>query len=248
MFSDRYYPASMPDRIKQKTVVTQVMEEIRNLIASGAYSPGDKIPTEEELARQFGIGRSSIREAIKIFNYLGILESRAALGTFVQDRSRISSEALTWSLLLGSDELTEIIDIRGAIELWSLNRLADSLKANDPSAQKFIDKMQSIVDGMKDAADSKNRKKLREADYSFHLTVIESSHIPLFISIYEILRSFLNEEIKKSQDKYSDLKQIYREHNELLKTIKTGKKLKINHAYMAHIANIKDSLAISKKP
>ena len=92
------------------------MAEIRRLIASGAYAPGDKIPTEKELAESFGIGRSSIREAIKIFNYLGVLESRAALGTFVRDRSNISSEALSWSLLLGSDELYEMIDLRGGME------------------------------------------------------------------------------------------------------------------------------------
>ena len=70
--------------IRQQTVVTQVMGEMRNLIASGAYVPGDRIPTEKELAERFGVGRSSIREAIKIFNYLGILSSKAALGTFVR--------------------------------------------------------------------------------------------------------------------------------------------------------------------
>ena len=93
------------DKIRQQTVVAQVMGEIRELIASNAYAAGDKIPTEKELAERFGVGRSSIREAIKIFTYLGVLESRAALGTFVRDRSQISSEALSWSLLLGNDEL-----------------------------------------------------------------------------------------------------------------------------------------------
>ena len=51
----------------------------------------------------FGVGRSSIREAIKIFNYLGIMESKAALGTFISERSNISREALTWALLLGKE-------------------------------------------------------------------------------------------------------------------------------------------------
>ena len=104
------------------------MDEIRNLIASGAYAPGDRIPTEKELAERFGIGRSSIREAIKIFNYLGVLHSKAALGTFVQERSSISSEALTWAMLLGRDELRDIIDMRGAVELMSLIKLIDSLR------------------------------------------------------------------------------------------------------------------------
>lgn len=52
------------EQIQQKTVVAQAMEKIRELITSGFYKPGDKIPTEQELAEHFGIGRSSIREAI----------------------------------------------------------------------------------------------------------------------------------------------------------------------------------------
>ena len=80
-------------KIRQKTVVEQVMEQIKELIASGKYKPGDKLPTEHELAEKFGIGRSSIREAIKIFNYLGVLKSKAAKGTFLSDRGNISAEA-----------------------------------------------------------------------------------------------------------------------------------------------------------
>lgn len=89
---------------------SQVMEQIRSLIASGAYKPGDRVPTEKELAERFGIGRSSVREAIKILNYLGVLESRAALGTFVRERSDISAEALSWSLLLGDDDVDDLIE------------------------------------------------------------------------------------------------------------------------------------------
>ena len=54
------------DKIKQQTVVSQVMEQIRSLIAAGEYKPGDKIPTEKELAERFEIGRSSIREAMSL--------------------------------------------------------------------------------------------------------------------------------------------------------------------------------------
>lgn len=106
------------DKIKPQTVVDQVMEQIKELIASGHYKPGDKIHTEAKLAERFGIGRSSIRQAITIFNYLGVFKSKASQGTFVQERAQISIEAITWSLLLGEDELEEMVDLRGSIKLW----------------------------------------------------------------------------------------------------------------------------------
>ena len=68
------------------------MEKIKELIASGEYTTGGRLPTEQEMAERFGVGRSSIREAIKTFNYLGVLESKTAKGTFVCDSNSISSE------------------------------------------------------------------------------------------------------------------------------------------------------------
>ncbi|MDF1566887.1 MAG: GntR family transcriptional regulator [Spirochaetaceae bacterium] len=235
------------DHIKQQTVVAQVMGEIRNLIASNAYAPGDKIPTEKELAEKFGIGRSSIREAIKIFNYLGVLQSRAALGTFVQDRSNISTEALTWSLLLGSDELEDIIDMRGSIELWCLVKLVDSYREGRQSAQGTVAELENIVRDMEEASKENRRETLIDDDYRFHFAIIKSSSTPLFISIYETLRSFLHHEIKASQDDYDDTSLIYKEHESLLKAIKSGQKSTIMLDYINHIDNIKMRLKHREK-
>ena len=225
--------------IKQQTVVAQVMEEIRKLIASGAYQSGDRIPTEKELAERFGIGRSSIREAIKIFNYLGVLESRAALGTFVQNRSSISAEALTWSLLLGGDELEDLIDLRGSMELWSLIRLVDSYSRKTPRAVAVVAELEEIVEDMNSAADAGDRLRLIENDFRFHNAIIGSAGTPLFDSIFETLRSFTYDEIEKSQDDYQDESQIYREHLHLLKSIRSGRSPEILDDYIAHIENIK---------
>ena len=92
-------------KVKQKTVVEQVMDQIKNLIASGQLKPHDRIPTETELAQMFGVGRSTVREAIKIFQYLGILEVSPRTGTVVGDYTNVSTEALTWSILLRKNDL-----------------------------------------------------------------------------------------------------------------------------------------------
>lgn len=70
-------------KIKNKSVVQTVVDSITKAIINGELRPGDKIPTEMELADSFGVGRNSIREAIKILVYYGILEIRRAEGTFV---------------------------------------------------------------------------------------------------------------------------------------------------------------------
>ncbi len=233
------------NQIRQQTVVGQVMNEIRELIASGAYSPGDRIPTEKELAERFGIGRSSIREAIKIFNYLGVLESKAALGTFVQERSNISTEAITWSLLLGKDELEEVIDLRASIELWCIIKLVKGCADQKDWAMEVIGKLNTIIDDMDSAIRLKSKnseESLIDDDYLFHRAIIESSGNPLFVTIYETLREFLRAEISKSQKDYENPIQILEEHREIRDSLSGGNTIQAIQTHVAHIENIKNRL------
>ena len=97
--------------VKQKTVVYQVVEQLKNLIISGTMKPGDKFPSELKLAEMFGVGRSTIREVMKIFQYIGIVEVHNPKGTFLSDSSNISSESLEWAMLLGERDVSEVVDV-----------------------------------------------------------------------------------------------------------------------------------------
>jgi len=225
-------------KVKQKTVVDQVMDQIKELIASGEYKPGDKIPTEMELAKDFGLGRSSIREAIKIFNYLGVLESRAAIGTIVRERSQISTEALTWSLLLGEDEFEEMVDLRGAIELRCMCKIASAIKAGEENGLELVDKLEEIVDKMKVSAGKKDYTKISDLDLNFHLLIIGSADNELFNSLYETLKAFLKEEVVTTNLNYQDPVEIWQEHRKLLDALKTGNTVIILDEYENHLRNI----------
>ncbi len=229
-------------KIKKTTVVEQVMEQIKTLIASGAYKPGDKIPTELELSESFGVGRSSIREAIKIFNYMGVLRSQAAKGTFVEERSNISSESLTWSLLLGEDELNEMIDLRGSIEIWAMFKLVDEISAKRSGGLVVVQELKTIVKNMRSFAIKKDRVSLIEADFQFHNIIIQGCSNNLFSSLFETLRSFLYNEIEKSQLDYTDLAMIPTEHKLLLNSLLSGEKSVVYSAYSDHISNIKERM------
>ncbi len=232
-------------KIRQKTVVEQVMEQIKELIASGKYKPGDKLPTEHELAERFGIGRSSIREAIKIFNYLGVLKSRAAKGTFLSDKANISAEALSWSILLGKDEKEELIETRGAIELWSIIHLTSRSRNGgklDKEIEEILEKLDNQVELMRLGIKNGDAAILVEADYNFHNIIIKSTGNSLFYSIYKTLKSFMYEEIIISQNDYSDPALIVQEHQQIIDTIRSGRINQSVETFSAHIANIENRL------
>ncbi len=228
------------EKIRRKTIVQQVMDHMKQLIAEGVYTAGDKIPTEQELSKQLGVGRSSIREAIKIFNHLGVMESKSALGTFVCERSNISKEALTWALLLGNDEIDEVIELRGAIELWSFTRLTMMNGSNPEEAKPHVELLAQELERMKSCIENGEKERLIEADYDFHSHVIRSSNNPLFVEMYGILRSFMIHEIEKTQGRYAVSERILEEHRQLLQAVESGDASKAEGAYIKHINNIKN--------
>ena len=231
------------DKIKHKTLVEQVMEKIRKLIASGEFKVHDRLPTENEMAEMFGTGRSSIREAIKVFNYLGVLESRAAKGTYVCPRSNISTEALTWSMLLGQDDYYELIDMRAAMELWSMVALTGKYHQNPGSVSDTVGMLETRVSKMRAAIENGDSASLARADYEFHSVIIESSRNTLFSSIYEILRSFMREEIEKSHKDFTDINTIIQEHQLFIDAVKSGDIGIAQQTVLSHIASIKRRLA-----
>lgn len=228
--------------IKKMTIVNQVMDRIKDLISSGAYKPGDKLPTEAELAALFGVGRSSIRETIKIFNHLGVLESKSAVGTFVCERQAISREVLTWALILGHDDLEMIIDLRAAMELWSYLRLTETCKNAPEKAAFTLADLRSILSSMSTAVAMKDSFGIVNADYDFHGTIIKTSSNPLFLDFYNILRSFLLKEIATCQATYSDWGMSVAEHEELIAAAESGNTCIAERAYQKHIENVKNLL------
>jgi GntR family transcriptional regulator, transcriptional repressor for pyruvate dehydrogenase complex len=232
-------------KIKRKTVVAQVMEKIRQLIASGKFKAGDRIPTEGELAARLGIGRSSIREAIKVFNYLGVLDSRTAKGTFVNDRASISAEALTWSILLGQDDYLDLIDTRGAIDMWSLVLLTERYAQDPALVVDLIQALEGQLERMRRAmaAGEEGREELARADYDFHAAAIAGCGNRLFTALYAVLRAFMYEEIEKSHKAFTDFTTIIQEHEEFVQALQSGDTTVAQKTVRKHIASIKRNLA-----
>ncbi len=233
------------EKIQQKTVVSQVMEKIKELITSGMYKPGDKIPTEHELADRFGIGRSSIREAIKIFQHLGILESRVPKGTFLCSRSQVSTEAISWSLLLGDDDMWEIMELREIIEEKAFRSMMRIIAGSPEKADEITGNLEMIVINMREAVKTESLKDLIKADFNFHAAVIRSGDNALFFSIYQTLHSFMHEEIRQTYANMKDLNEVAADHEEILAAIKSGDIPSATARHSAHFQRI-SSLLVGK--
>ncbi|NQT59976.1 MAG: FadR family transcriptional regulator [Bacteroidetes bacterium] len=225
-------------QVKQKTVTFQVMEQLKELIASGTLKPNDKMPNEYELAEMFGVGRSTIREVLKIFQYIGVIELRNPKGTFICESSNISSEALEWSMLLGHKDFTEIIELRIIMEQQGLWYLMEFRK-NDTNLKKVtMDHLRQDIRDMEAAiADNSDEKRLA-ADYNFHGHIIQACNNAIFHNLYNTMKQFMVKEIQDSQMDTPYLSSVIKRHKKLLDLIEEGDYLKTSDQFRHHIRNI----------
>ncbi len=207
--------------VKQKTVVFQVMEQPKEMIASGSLKPNDKVPNEYELAEMFGVGRSSIREALKIFQYLGVVELRNPKGTFISESSNISSEALLWSMLLGKKDIKNILELRLVLEHQGLWYLMVHHRDNKELRDETVGQLREEIKNIDEAMEMGNTEKRAKADYDFHKHIIDVCNNDLFSALYDTMRSFSYKEIIQAQDSIAK-NEIIKDHNILIESILEG--------------------------
>ena len=99
--------------MKQKLLAEQVQEQIYRYMKEQNYQIGDKMPNEYELASLFSVGRSTIREAVKLLASKGLLEVRRGSGTFVSSKLGMSDDPLGLSMICDKDKLVmDLLEVR----------------------------------------------------------------------------------------------------------------------------------------
>ncbi len=113
--------------IARGTLPMEIVNAIGHLMMQGVWRPGDMIPSEKELAQRFGVGRSTVREAVKSLVVLGALEARVGEGSFVREPTAgILTGAFRWGLLLGERNMGDLVAVRTLVETDCAGRAAEA--------------------------------------------------------------------------------------------------------------------------
>ena len=106
--------------LKKESVVQSVINCLTDAMRNKQLKPGDRIPPEPELAASMGVARSSVREAIKILTYLGVLESKRSEGTFVCSGFQESMiDPMIYGMILNQDSFDNLMELREMVEAWT---------------------------------------------------------------------------------------------------------------------------------
>jgi DNA-binding FadR family transcriptional regulator len=191
-------------------LVDQVIDQMRGAIAGGEWPVGQRIPPEPELVNALGVGRNTVREAVRALSHAGLLEVRQGDGTFVRATSELSGAVRR----LCGDELREVLQVRRTLEVEGA-RLAAGNRTDDE-----VRKLEELL-ALRDAAlAAKDWEHLVEHDTAFHVMLVQCSHNTLLAELYQGLTEAVRASITATVDLGDTDKHV--SHTGLLEAVRDG--------------------------
>lgn len=176
--------ASYLKNLKSESVVQKVINCLTDGMVSGELKPGDKLPTEPELAATLGVARTSVREATKILTYLGVLESRRSEGTFVANGFQESMiDPMVYGIILNKGE-----DFDSLMELRELTEVGILRLAIKKRSEEGLETIHEKLDAFSDAVEQENLTAAFQADNDFHDAVSSLCQNDLVDKINRVVR------------------------------------------------------------
>ncbi len=208
-------------KIVKTNLSVQISNYIQDEILKGTWKPGEKIPSENELAETLGVSRMSLRSAIQRCNAIGLTETRVGEGTFVQDFNLRSYFGELYRLRLLGDDPNEINDLRSILQIGSIRlALADGISPED------LHRLEELSEQMEQAACKNDLEAFHKADIQFHRESCRLCKNKIIYGIYDALEFLLDEttktNVQRSIETASGFSHILSHHREMLESIRTG--------------------------
>ncbi|MGE5047971.1 MAG: FadR/GntR family transcriptional regulator [Deltaproteobacteria bacterium] len=190
----------------------QVAEQIRRLIGSGTLKPGDLLPPERELAEKLGVGRSSVRDAVRTLEVMGILEPRQGHGTVVRDLSADALVVPLASVLQHKRVLVaDLLDVRRMIEPHLAARAARNATEDE------IRYMEAVLE--RHEAKMRRGEEAVDEDSEFHYAIALAARNAVVLRVLDVLMDLLRESRSRSLQVPGRPKRSFDGHRRILRAI-----------------------------
>jgi GntR family transcriptional repressor for pyruvate dehydrogenase complex len=223
--------ARTPKRRRGPSVTDEAIDKIRELIVSGSWGPGDRLPKESELAAQLGMSRNSLREAVRALSQLRVLEVRQGDGTYVSSLEPdllLESTSFVSHLLLGDT----------ALELYEVRRVLEAAAASLAAARIDADGRRELRRKLDRMVEVHTVEDLVEADVAFHAVIARAAGNAVLTSLLASLstrtmrvRLWRGRAVDNALDVTRD------EHRRIFEAIDSGDPELARAAATAHIAS-----------
>jgi len=168
-------------KVKRTAKLTEVIvQQIRDLIDCGKMLPGARLPTENELAEAFGVGRSSVREALQVLEHVGLVQTRHGVGRFLSPNAGLLNSGLSWVRALQAAPAMCLLEARELVEDYTTRLAAQRAEEAD------IAELEALLGQMRCSA-PKSLDEYFEAEIRFHLRLAQACQNPVLADLTAML-------------------------------------------------------------
>ncbi|WP_394531535.1 GntR family transcriptional regulator [Priestia aryabhattai] len=227
-------------RIKPKKIYEEVAETLLENIKEGSLKPGDRLDSVQQLAENFQVGRSAIREALSALRAMGLLEMKQGEGTFVREfNSDMLSLPVTSAVLMNKNHIEHLLEVRKVLEIGAVRAAAQKRTDAD------LKQLSNSLEQMKGAFG--NEELGEKADFAFHLAIAKASQNPLLVKLMNNVSEMMIETMKETRRiwLYAEEKtaeRIYKEHQQIYEAILSQHAEDAQYFMMSHLDNVEHVL------
>ncbi|WP_240986846.1 FadR/GntR family transcriptional regulator [Acididesulfobacillus acetoxydans] len=223
--------------IKTRKIYEEIAEQLRKLVAGGKLKPGDRLPSERELAERLQVSRASVREALSALEMMGLVEVRSGEGTYVRHVNMDSVVApLAWVLALEKDTVEQLMEVRKILETQAVRLAAE--RAEEPEIREMSEALEIM------RQDLETGELGEVADHRFHFAVTQATHNQILVRIMNSISDTMHQTLKISRRKMfsskSMLEKLYHEHAGILEAVRERDAAKASQRMLDHLIGVEN--------
>jgi GntR family transcriptional repressor for pyruvate dehydrogenase complex len=220
--------------IRPPRVVEAVAEQLEGQILDGTVAVGSKLPSEEQLAVQMGVGRRAVREALKVLETKGLVETQMGIGTVVCRNDLDSfldslAQNISSYLQLHRAEAKHVMQLRGLLEGRALGQLAEN-----PNSER-LQCLEEAVARQRQAHEARDYQEYQVWHFRFHQQIVDVLKNPLISMIYEQVMSLMREPMERSGSHPNRTEQSICDHEQILEALQRGARDELKKLLHCHL-------------
>ena len=231
---------------REQRLYERVVDKVLELMSSGAWKPGYRLPPERELSESFGVSRTVVREAVKALEARGVLESTTGSGVSVRqvDFNIMSQSLQTYMQLANQDDFEiRLNEVRRVLEVEMV-----ALAATRRTPEQ-LEQLNQICQRMR--AGGNTAKQMAELDFRLHLTLAEATQNDLFkVLLAPLINQLRDQIILTWEDFPRPVNEVFDQHEAVVSAVKNGDADMARQAMMRHLIysrNVLEDISKSHK-
>ncbi|MDM5338613.1 FadR/GntR family transcriptional regulator [Fictibacillus enclensis] len=227
-------------KIKPKKIYEEVAEALHEMIRKGELRPGEKMDSVQQLAENFQVGRSAIREALTALKAIGLVEMRQGEGTYIREFDASGMIfPLSTAILMNQKDITHLLQVRKILEGGAAALAAENRTDSD---------IQTLTEALKEMKEAVGNKELGEqADLKFHMAIADASKNPMLGQLMNTVSDMMVETMKETRriwlySEETTMERLHWEHAQILEAVVEQNGFKAQNFMMSHLEHVEKIL------